>query len=439
MRISDDGRQMLNAMDLCVLRHSQAVHTIGGRGLTVQMQLWLDGRLDPSVLQTALMRLSRAYPVVTSRLREGPRKGSASWQFRPGSVCELREATVSGDGKTEALNRAANILTQAEDPAEQDPVAFHLLHLPDGRDLFLVQHDHCLMDINGTKLLLREINRLSTESSLASVPDEEEDGIRAYLRRFPIWKRWRALGQLPAHSRPYRAAEPVTLSDATSPVQGGVPRIAVRELDEQATKAFLARTMCLCGFASPSMAILASIFRGILRHTPHPLTPRSAFMAAAGTNLRSRSTRGPIFRNLGSLLSVMCRPDEMGERDKLILFLNRQMREQLSKNIDLALLQCVWWLRHRADLMRRRARQAQHHHCADYGYLGELVGDGDQFCGVPVQRIYACSQVWSPPGLSLAPALCRGRLVLPATYTADTVPPARIEAFLDTVMADLTD
>jgi hypothetical protein len=439
MRISDCGRQMLNAMDLCVLRHSQAVRTIGCRGLTVQMQLWLEGRLDPSVLRTALMRLSRAYPVVTSRLREGSRKGRASWQFRPGSTCELREATVPGGGKMEALNLAANILAQAEDPSETDPVAFHLLHLPDGRDLFLVQHDHCLMDINGTKLLLREINRLSTESSLVSVPDEEEDGIRALLRRFPIRQRWRSLGRLPAHSRPFRASEPVTLSDASGPVQGGIPRIAVRELDEQATRAFLARTARLCGFPSPSMAVLASIFRGILRHTPHPLTPHSALMTSAGTNLRGRGARGPIFRNLGSLLSVICRPDEMGERDKLIQLLNRQMREQMRANTDLALLQCVWWLRHRANFMRRRARQAQHHHSLNYGYLGELVADGDHFCGVPVQRMYACTQGWSPPGLSLAPALCRGRLILPATYMADTVPTARIEAFLDTVMADLTD
>ena len=438
MRSSDRGRQMLNAMDLCVLRHSQAVRTIGCRGLTFQMQLWLEGRLDPSVLRTALMRLSRAYPIVTSRLLEGPRKGCASWQFRPGATCALREVTVPGDSRTEALNCAADILARAEDPAVSDPLVFHLLHLPDGRDLLLVQHDHCLMDINGTKLLLREINRLSTESSMVSVPDEEEDGIRAYLRQFPLWQRWRALGQLPTHSRPFRAGGPVTLSDAAGPIQGGIPRIAIRELEEQATRSFLARTTRLCGFPSPSMAVLASIFRGILRHTPHTLTPRSALMASAGTNLRGRGARGPIFRNLGSLLSVICRPDEMGERDKLILLLNRQMREQLSKNTDLALLQCVWWLRHRADLVLRRAQQAQHHHCVNYGFLGELVAGSEHFCGVPVRRIYALTQGWSPPGLSLAPALCRGRLVLPTTYMADTVPTARVEAFLDTVMTDLT-
>jgi hypothetical protein len=437
MRPSSNGRQVLNAMDLCVLRHSQAVRAIGCRGLTMQMQVWLDKPLDVAVLRTALTRLSRAYPVVTSRLTERPGRSGVFWQFRPGALCELREVTVPRGGETEALNTAANILTLAGDPAEADPVEFYLLRLPDGRDLFLVQHDHCLADINGTKLLLREINRLATQTLAEPVPDEKEDGIRTYLRRYSFWQRLRTLWQLPARERPFRDSEPVTLSDTALPVRGGTPRIAVRELDEQATRAFLTRTTRLCGFPSPSMALLASIFRGILRHSPHPLTERSAFMAYAGTNLRSRGARGPLFRNLGSLLSVICRPDEMVERDKLVLLLNRQVREQMSRNTDLAILQCVWWLRHRARLLLRRAGQAQHHHCLNFGYLGELVAPGERFCGVPVRRKFPVTQVWSPPALSIAPGVCRGRLVLPAVYMADTVPEPRIQAFLDTVVADL--
>lgn len=438
MQFSDSGRQILNAMDLCVLRHSQAVRAIGCKGLTVQLQVWLNGRVDASLLRAALARLGRTYPVVTARLADEPRRGYASWRFRPDAFCELLEGNVPGTGENDALDLAANILTLAGDPARTDPVEFHLLHLPDGRDLFLMQHDHCLMDIHGTKLLLREINRLATDPSGQPYPDETQDGIRAHLRRFPLRQRLRALGRLPAQSKPFRDFEAVTLSDAVEPVRGGRPRIAVRELDEATTKAFLARTARLCGFPSPSLAILASIFRGILLHTPRPLTARSALVSSTGTNLRGRGSEGPIFRNLGSLLRVIARPDEMAERDKLILQLNRQMREQLSDNTDLALLQWVWWLRRWAGLMEKRARQAQHQHSVDYGYLGELVGAGASFCGVPIDRMFPVAQVWSPPALSMAPALCRGRLVLPATYMADTVPAARVQAFLDTVVADLT-
>jgi hypothetical protein len=437
MQFSDTGRQVLHAMDLCVLRHSQAVRSIGCKGLTIQLQVWLDGRVDRSALRAALARLARTYPVVTARLTDEPRRGHASWRFRPGAFCELLEGNVPGPAESDALDLAANILALAGDPVRTDPVEFHLLHLPDGRDLFLMQHDHCLMDIHGTKLLLREINRLATDSAGAPYPDETQDGIRAHLRRFPLRQRLRALGRLPAQSRPFRDYEPVTLSDAVEPVRGGRPRIAVRELDEAATKAFLARTTRLCGFPSPSMAVLASIFRAILIHTPRPLTARSALVAAAGTNLRGRGALGPVFRNLGSLLRVIARPDEMAERDKLILRLNRQMREQLSDNTDLALLQFVWWLRRWSGLMERRARQAQHHHSVNYGYMGELVGPGASFCGVPVQRMFPVTQAWSPPGLAIAPALCHGRLILPASYMADTVPAQRLQAFLDTVVADL--
>jgi hypothetical protein len=169
------------------------------------------------------------------------------------------------------------------------------------------------------------------------------------------------------------------------------------------------------------------------------VTERSALFTNAGTNLRRRGERGPIFRNLGSLISLIARPEDMEVRDKLVLLLGRQMREQTSRGIDLAVLQWVWWLRSCTGFWRRHARQSLHHHCLNYGYMGRLVEDGDHFCGVPVERQFAVTQTWSPPGLSVTPALCGGRLILPAAYMADTVPEARLQAFLDTVVADLTE
>jgi hypothetical protein len=435
-----NGRHELGAMDLCVLRHSQGGRDIGCGGLAIQTQLWLQGRLDPAVLRTALARLSQSHPVVTARLVEERRKGRAHWRFRPGAECVLHETTVKDPGETAALDRAADILQSAADPAEADPISFHLLHLPEGRDLLLVQHDHCLMDIHGTKALIREIDRLS--QGLTPTPEADgdaEDGTRTHLRRFTFWQRFKAVWRFGDHSRLIRRSTPVSLSDAVDPIRGGKMRIAIRELDEERTAAFLARTTRLCGFPSPSMTILASIFRGILRHTPHPLTNKSALLSSTGTNLRSRGAVAPIFRNLGSLLSYVARPEDMGELDKLILLLNRQVREQTRRGTDLAVLQWVWWLRHCPGFWRGHVRKAMHHHGVNYGYLGQLVADGDRFCGTPLDRQVVTTSVWSPPALAVAPSICRGRLILPAAYMADTIPEARLRAFLDTVVADLVN
>ncbi len=180
---------------------------------------------------------------------------------------------------------------------------------------------------------------------------------------------------------------PVTLSDVTTPTPGGTLRIAVRELDERQTDAFTQHVTRMCGFPSLSMAVLASVFRAILHHTPQTIGAKSALFLHLGTNLRGRADRGPIFHNLSSLLPLFVRPKDVREHDKLIQLLNRQMRERLNLNTDLAFLQWAWWLRKVPGVQRRAAWNVLFRHCLDYGYMGVLAAKGDCFCGAPVARI----------------------------------------------------
>jgi hypothetical protein len=438
MLTNENGRHIPNTSDRSVLYLSQSLRDAGYKGLTDQMQVWLQGRIDSAALRRTLARLNRAHPVVTARL-VWPKRGPMFWQHRTGAECVLREESLPDSSDDTALRRAAEILSAADDPKETDAVQFHLLHLPDGRDLFLVQHDHCLMDINGTKLLLQEINRLAATDVDPPAPTArvEEDGIRTYLRRFSLRQRLRAVWHLPRHLRPIKRCVPVSLSDATAPTPGGTVRIALRELDEQQTEAFTKRTKRICGFPSLSMAVLAGVVRAILRHTPHTLGDKSAVIIPVGTNLRGRAEWGPIFHNLCSLLPMFVRPEEAQDWGGLVQMLNRQMRERLSSNVDLALLQWGWWLRKVLRLQRRIGWDLMFGQGVDFGYMGVLAAKGERFCGVPIARVFPVAQIYSPPALSMAPSICGGRLLLPALYVADTVPEARIQAFLDTLVADL--
>ena len=433
------GQHMLNTADRTLLTLAQSLREDGYGALADQIQVWLGGRLNVSVLRTALARLNHAHPVVTARLSR-EKNGSPCWRFRPGAECTLHETFLPSAREVDVLREAAAILAAPSDPAESDPLVFHLLHLPDGRDLLLVQHDHCLMDINGTKLLLREINRLSSEQSGPASPAETcEDGIRSHLRRFSLRQRLAAIWRLGKLSRDLRRSVPVTLSDATTSMPGGALRIAVRELDEAQTERFTTRTVQLCGFRSVSLAVLSSVFRAILRHTPRPPSDRSALFVYLGTNLRGPKDGGPIFHNLSSMLPLLVHPEEMSERDKLIRLLNRQLRERMGENSDLAFLQWAWWLRNLPRVQRRPAREVYFRQCVNYGYMGMLAEKGDTFCGAPIERIFPVAQMYSPPALSVAPSLCGGRLILPVLYVADTVPEKRIQHFLDTLVADLLE
>jgi hypothetical protein len=431
------GQHTLNTADRTLLSLSQSLRADGYGALADQMQVWLRGRVDANALRTALARLSRTHPVVTARL-DCPRNGLPCWRYRPGAECTLHEVSLSSASEEDVLRQTAAILATPNDPTKSDPVAFHLLHLPDDRDLFLVQHDHCLMDINGTKLLVREINRLASSNAEPKAPiNTHEDGIRAHLKRFSLWQRLAAIWRLGKLTREFSRSEPVTLCETTEPTPGGTLRIAVRELDEEQTTRFTKQTVALCGFRSVSLAILSSVFRAILRHTPRPPNERSALFVYLGTNLRGPSDRGPIFHNLSSMLPLLVRPDQMNDRTELIRLLNRLMRERIRENTDLAFLQWAWWLRNLPCVQRRPARDVYFRQCVNYGYMGVLVERNESFCGAPIERIFPVAQMYSPPALSVAPSLCGGRLILPVLYVADTVPQERIQGFLDTLVADL--
>jgi hypothetical protein len=137
------------------------------------------------------------------------------------------------------------------------------------------------------------------------------------------------------------------------------------------------------------------------------------------------------------MLPLLVRPSQMNERAELIRLLNRQMRERIRQNSDLGFMQWAWWLRNLSRVQRRPARDVYFRQCVNYGYMGVLAEKDESFCGAPIERVFPIAQMYSPPALSVAPSLCGGRLILPVLHVADTVPPERIQGFLDTLVADL--
>src|SRR5260370_1431105 len=161
------GSRRLNATDRVMLAVDEALRQIGYPGFQTQTFLWLAGRADVTQLRAALGPLSEAHPVTVGRLaqtRSGP-----CWQFRPGARLTLTEADLAGSDESTVLEHAGRLLAESHDPAEGDPVRFHLLHRPDGRDVLLLQYSHSLMDNNATPPLLRELSRCRREVPVAPI------------------------------------------------------------------------------------------------------------------------------------------------------------------------------------------------------------------------------------------------------------------------------
>jgi hypothetical protein len=430
-------QQRLNAADRAMLTVDRILREMGSAGFETQTLVWTSAPIDVVALRTAIARLSARHPVITARLVDCAERGP-HWQFRPGAACPLEEVASSAD-PTAVLDYAGRLLSAPSYPAEADPVRFHLLHRPNGREVLILQYNHALIDNNAALFVLQEIDRLSRFG--ADKPEEGQnegrDLVREYLRRFPRDRRRRAASRnLRQWGRSVRGGV-VTLSKRpTRAVTGGV-RIATRALDENATRALEARVIQTTGFPSLSMALAGSAFRAIGRLTPQRGIEGRGFVAGIGVDLGLRGRGGLIFQNLVSLVPISARAEELHDRDALVRMLSRQLRERLAGDADLGMLQLVALLGHRPDGRWVIEHALRHSFSLWYAYFGSLDAIGDSFCGAPIEQIYYAGPAWPAVGLTLLVNQHRNRLFLQATYTFESVPETLAHCFLDLVIADL--
>jgi hypothetical protein len=430
-----------------MLSVDRALRELGASGFETQMFVYLSGRADVASLRVALRRMSERYPLATARLTGAGEDGEPCWRFRPGAYCPLGEADLPSAGADAVLGHAARLLSTPADPVEADPIRFVLLHRPDGRDVFLVQYNHTLMDNNGAVRLLRELGHLTgglDAAALASPAAEQDDLLRGYLRRFPRQRR-RAAALETVDLWGDSARGGVAMLGATTPgrEQAGVVAIISRCLGQNETRALQARVLKACGFPSLSMELLGSAFRAVGRLSPQRW-PKGYYnlVAGIGLDLGLRSERGPIFQNLTSLVPIHARSEDLKEcdRDALQRMLSQQVRQRLEGGTDLGMLQLV-------ELFSRRPRQARWviglwlrvGFSLWYAYFGALEVVADRFCGTDIEDLYFAGPAWSPVGVTLLANQFRGRLLLQATYVPAAVPDALAHDFLDTVVRDLVE
>jgi hypothetical protein len=435
------GRQPLNPVDRVLWTIDDVLRGLGGVGFETQTLVWTSASLDAAVLRTALARLGVRHPVVTARLDDLQDAGPC-WRFRPDASPEVHETTLSSAEPAAVLDRAGSLLSQAWDPDVADPIRFHLLHRPNGADVFLVQYNHALMDNNAAVLLLQEIDRLSREAPDGAAKYESRRNlIWEYLCRFPRQRRRRAAADtLRLWGRSMRGGVAV-LSRGGAGLQpaAGQVRLAARCLETDATHALQERILRTNGFPSLSMAVAASAFRAIGELAPRHGSAGRRLLAGIGLDLGLRGRNGPIFGNLMSMVPIGAGVEDLGDRDGLVRMLSRQLRERLAGDADLGLLQVVAALgkRPRPDSRWGIELVLRHGYSLWYGCFGALDAVGERFCGAPVEKVFCTGPAWPPLGLTLLVNQHHGRLLLQATHTPDTVPEGLVHRFLDELVGDL--
>ncbi len=139
-------RRELNAADRALLAVNQSLRVRENR------RLWkpdIPGTRRSSSNRQPANRDCTPEPAVSGDRRATARrrgKKKTVWRFRSDACCVLREETLASPQPNAVLNRAAQLLATPLDLQHADPLRFHLLRRPDGRDAAVVRYNHTLMD-----------------------------------------------------------------------------------------------------------------------------------------------------------------------------------------------------------------------------------------------------------------------------------------------------
>ncbi|MCI0638716.1 MAG: hypothetical protein L0Y72_14015 [Gemmataceae bacterium] len=430
--------QRLTAADRVLLAVDRTVRGLGGPGFETQTQVWLSGRVRVADLRSGLERFCARYPIAVARLCEAEDGFGSWWRFRPGARCMLAEAWLESAESATVLDFAARLLSTPDLLEGNDPIRFHLLHRPDGRDVLILQYNHVLMDNNVAVPLLSELDQLCrTDADAAAGHNGGRQNIRELLRRFDRKRRREAMRDCIRLWGRCLHGGVVQLGRPSAPGSGPAKlRIAVRRLEQAQTRALQARLQQANGLPNLSMAVLGSAFRAIARLAPP--TTAANFVAGIGVDLGLRRGTGTLFGNPISIVPIRTFREELGNRDELASLLGRQFRGRLQDAIDLGMLQLLPFLSRRPSETRwTLGLGLRQSFSLWYAYFGSFDGVGENFCGADVEEVFCTGPTWPPMGLTLLVNQFRGRLQFQATYLPESVPAPLADAFLDRLLDDL--
>src|SRR5262249_26150527 len=156
---------------------------------------------------------------------------------------------------------------------------------------FLAQYNHALLDNNAAIMLLRELDRLSRETT-RDLPGPAamtaSTHFRRHLRTFPRSRRKQAVRATIAEWRRGQRGGIARLATAAARRDPVRLRIASRCLDAEAARAVQSRSLRVCGFPSLSMALVASVFRAVAQLNPRERERNANFCVGLGVDLGLR-------------------------------------------------------------------------------------------------------------------------------------------------------
>jgi len=412
------GRRYLTGIDWIIGGLHKSAFKTTGVGSFSQAILDVAGRVDDTLVRTAVDQISARLPIIHGRVARDPLNLCPYWKVPVAgkhNPLPLRVVDLPAGADEQAASHLADHVNSAFE-SESQHLRLMLVRIGNDRSRLGLVFDHRLLDATGAEAFLRLIDetaRGNLEQYASQMKQTAPAHLDHWLRRFSSGRRLNKL-LFKLNEQDVCALAPPP-ADANKRVRFVFESLTAEETTRVSEHA--AEEIGL-PIVLPSAAARATL---AMRHV-YPNTPLAGEQYLLSTSANSRPPGEPwetfFFNNFSFLMFSMPKsaPADTAEVAKLF---RDQFFEQIKERIPEAMVDAaVLWRILSPGLVAKLTRFLfKGRMCSLYFACVKETGyPGDKFLGLPATNIVHTPLAFAPPGLNLCMTFFSGRFNLVLSY-----------------------
>lgn len=437
----------LSGGDFFTLAMEHAMSRVRTPGNICRVIMQLDGHLDPASLMGAIersglkewisnARWSRPLPLMVPRWKvKGGRKNITIETHRVPDCDKLEKS----------LPRA--VRDKRVSPFRPPGFAFDLLDHPSGKSSLVFTWHHALMDARGAEMFLSLIGAGASKTYdsshnrpvAASPPPTLVDGLKSWLK-FPA-RATAARNSIHDIARSCRLPIASIINEDTAGL-GKKQLFHIISFDSEQTGQIKKKSVLAGAKFRDSIFYLAATLRSINKILLHRRAEPAPYLVPVPQDSRKRGSLGPLISNHFSFLFYRVEPKDMASLESLIKTLNKQMQDQIRKEIPTAFLTTMELFRMLPiGLFALQASGPTKGQMASFffSFTGDSFTDLEEFMDLQVRNITHLPSVSLPPGLSVAFTNRAGRLSSILSYIEGCLDSRELDMFESSLRSELLE
>jgi len=438
--ISATHSPRLNGADCFVLALNRMMRRTGQQELIGQTHIILESLPDLVSLRAAADQLAKNFPVLDAKALRNPFNLLASWKWKESSrglPIRLWRESGSTSNSSEDFLEISNFQDLSESIMTEDlsmngglrNLRLDLVHLREGKWVFIMTWSHLLLDGRGAEMLLGAL----IEGK--SIPG---NGFQNTIPQKKLWPRIQSVRPILEHFS--RLSDYCHQSLGGSRARLGRFRYKLLHLDENQSSQVQTRATEYATSLTINSFYLAIAARAHRSAFQSRGKDPQHYLLSIPVQMRRRGAKAPIFQNCISMLFYHFKNKDLDTIEIATRVSQEQFEKMARKGLDRSFLDLLELMRRipSAPYMSFVSKQFSGEITSFFhSFTGDFCIPSSSFFGADVLNAYHIPSVFSPPGSGIFIGTFQGKVSVTLSWRDRAVSEEEAELIMNKIHLDL--